>query len=263
MVFGHKTPITAVGRVVSVVALHPIVVEFEGVRCRRLVVNVNLSLLYFELVALVNLDATLVNRQVIQCQRNALALCRNPYRAVVVARPYFPAKVGVARIVRARIYILVGYGAYCLHYATLFQCSHGTFGKRHIAIVLQGSLIQHQSLLYIKAVQAAEALHIFVADAQFLAEVVVLFAQQVGSRYVVELHHIGILHVFGLFVWLSVQIYNLILYLQGLSWQANATLYIVFATVGGARIYLAVRHYVVGYVVSAERIRLVVERALL
>ena len=98
VVFRHKTPITAVRRVVSVVALHPIVVEFEGVRRRRLVVNVNLSLLYFEFVALVNLDATLVNRQVIQCQRNALALCRNPYRAVVVARPYFPAKVGIARM---------------------------------------------------------------------------------------------------------------------------------------------------------------------
>ena len=62
VVFGHKTPITAVRRVVSVVALHPIVVEFEGVRRCGLVVNVNLSLLYFELVALVNLNATLVDR---------------------------------------------------------------------------------------------------------------------------------------------------------------------------------------------------------
>ncbi len=51
--------------------------------------------IYLQVVALVNLDAALVYRQVLQGQSDALALLRNPYRTVVIA---CPAGIGVERI---------------------------------------------------------------------------------------------------------------------------------------------------------------------
>ena len=80
----------------AVVTHQPVIVELEGVALRQLTVDEDVALaVYLQVVALVNLDATLVNRQVLQRQSDALALLRNPYRTVIIA---CPAGVGVERI---------------------------------------------------------------------------------------------------------------------------------------------------------------------
>ena len=65
VVFGHEAPVTGVGRVVAVVAHHPIVVHLEGLLVRFLSVDVNLAVLHVQLIAFVSMDATFVDGQVV------------------------------------------------------------------------------------------------------------------------------------------------------------------------------------------------------
>ena len=54
----------------AVVTHHPVVVELEGVALRLLAVDEDAaSIVYLQVVALVNLDAALVYRQILQRQR--------------------------------------------------------------------------------------------------------------------------------------------------------------------------------------------------
>ena len=87
MVFWHKSPITRVGRIVTVVAHHPIVIELKGIAVGKFAVDINLSVLNIEAIALIDLDRTLVDSDVANREMNSLALLRNPDRAIVVASP--------------------------------------------------------------------------------------------------------------------------------------------------------------------------------
>ena len=80
----------------AVVAHHPVVVELEGVALRQLAVDEDAAgVVYLQVVALVNLDAALVYRQILQRKSDAFALLRNPNRAVIIS---CPAGIGVERI---------------------------------------------------------------------------------------------------------------------------------------------------------------------
>ena len=74
--------------VVTVVALHPVVVHFEGVLPGLLSVNDYAPVLcHTEAVPFVNAYRTLIDGQVLQCQSDALSLLRYPYGTVIVACP--------------------------------------------------------------------------------------------------------------------------------------------------------------------------------
>ena len=49
----------------TVVTLHPVIIQFEGVLRRFLVVDENLAVLHLEFITLVGADRTLVDRQVL------------------------------------------------------------------------------------------------------------------------------------------------------------------------------------------------------
>ena len=71
----------------TVVTLHPVVVHLKGVLRGLLIVDVYLSVFYFQLVTFIGADRTLVDGQILQRQVDGLTLGRNPDGSVVVARP--------------------------------------------------------------------------------------------------------------------------------------------------------------------------------
>ena len=80
----------------TVVAHHPVVVETEGVALGYLAVDKDAAcIVHFQVVALVNLDASFVDGQVVEGQGDGLALLWNPNRTIVVARP---ACIGIDRV---------------------------------------------------------------------------------------------------------------------------------------------------------------------
>ncbi len=186
----------------AVVAHHPVVVELEGVALRLLAVDEDAAgVVYLQVVVLVNLDATLVYWQILQRQSDALALLRNPYRTVIIS---CPAGIGVERIE-------VAIGCICIDRDALYQVPVRL--QRQISLLGErnhAALIIHQQ--------------VFVGDSQLIGKV--------DRELALELHLIGILHVIRLLVRLSVEINDVVLDLQGLSWQAHASLYVVLAAVG-------------------------------
>ena len=186
----------------AVVAHHPVIVELEGVAFRQLAVDEDVALaIYLQVVALVNLDATLVNRQVLQRQSDALALFRNPYRTVVVS---CPAGIGIQRIEVAIDCISIDGDA--LHEVLVrLQGETSLLGEWNHA-----ALIVHQE--------------VFVGDSQLIGKLY--------RELALELHLIGILHIIWLLVRLAVKINDAVLDLQGLSRQTNAALHVVLAAVG-------------------------------
>ena len=68
MVFRNKAPITRVGGIVAVVAHHPIVIHLKGVGISWLTVDENLVTFNFQVVKLVGVNDTLVERQIFGVQ---------------------------------------------------------------------------------------------------------------------------------------------------------------------------------------------------
>ena len=169
----------------AVVAHHPVVVELEGVALRLLAVDEDAaSVVYLQVVALVNLDAALVYRQILQRQSDALALLRNRYRTVIIS---VAVGIGVERIEVARGRIRIDRDA-------LYEVSVRL--QRHISLLGErnhATLIIHQQ--------------VFVGDSQFIGKV--------DRELALELHLISILHVIRLLVRLSVQINDAVLDLAG------------------------------------------------
>ena len=61
----------------------------------------------------------------------------------------------------------------------LLELCGGHAGKGHVAVILpQHGGVEHQSLLYIVAVQAAQHGDVFLADAQILAQLGIVVAQE-------------------------------------------------------------------------------------
>ena len=65
MILWYKAPKTAVGRVMTVITHHPVIVHLKGVVISRLTVDIYLSVLNLQVIALIYLDTTLINREVL------------------------------------------------------------------------------------------------------------------------------------------------------------------------------------------------------
>ena len=88
VVFGHEAPEARVGRVVAVVAHHPVVVHGEGVLCGRGPVDADHAVVAdLQLMAFVGLDDAAVEGQVLRRERHRGPPLRDPDRAVVVLTP--------------------------------------------------------------------------------------------------------------------------------------------------------------------------------
>ena len=86
MILWYKTPETAVGRVVAVVTHHPIVVHCKCITVGWYAVDNNLIINNIELVPLVLLDNSAVERQIFGGKVNCRTLLRNIERTKVVLR---------------------------------------------------------------------------------------------------------------------------------------------------------------------------------
>ena len=201
MVLGHESPITRVGRVMTVITHHPVVVELERVFIRFLTVDEDLTVLHLQLITLVSTDGALIYSNVLHVQLDALALGRNPNRTVVIS---CPACIPISWINLAGR--CIGIQSDALHdIRPTFQALLGSGCQRH------GT----------KLIQVAQ---LFRTDTIFLHH---LFRNRL-----LQLHIIRILHVIRLLIGLSIEIYDMILDLKCLSGQTHAALYIVLAAVG-------------------------------
>ena len=87
MVLGHEAPETRVGRVVAVVAHHPVVVHLEGVAVAALAVDVDAVVAHLEVVVLIDIYYAAVERKDILREGYRGTLLGNPQRAEVVGCP--------------------------------------------------------------------------------------------------------------------------------------------------------------------------------
>ncbi len=95
----------------------------------------------------------------------------------------------------------------------LLQFLHRIVGQRHIALRIEAHQVFHR-------------------NAQFLHDIVV--------ERLLQLHMIGVLHIVGLLVGLSVNVDNVVFYLQGLSRQSDTAFHIVLAAIGRTGVYHSV-----------------------
>ena len=95
MVLGHEAPVARVGRVVAVVAHHPVVVHGEGIAVGGFSVNIDGVVFHFQVMQLVGVDDTFVEWQVLEGELDGLSLLGNLERTVVVDVPWI--KVGTVR----------------------------------------------------------------------------------------------------------------------------------------------------------------------
>ena len=87
VVFGNKAPIARVGRVVAVVAHHPIVVHGKCVAVGRLAVDNDDGVGHLQCMVFVGGDDALVERQVVYGELHRCAFLRHANGAEVVACP--------------------------------------------------------------------------------------------------------------------------------------------------------------------------------
>ena len=78
VVFGNKTPITRVGRVVSIIAQHHIIIHLEGILGRGNIIDIYNTIVQFELVTLIVTNGSLVERIVLGIELQCSPSLRNP-----------------------------------------------------------------------------------------------------------------------------------------------------------------------------------------
>ena len=78
MVLGNETPIAGIERVVTVVTHHPVIIVFERIGRFRLAVNINLTILYFQLIMFVVDDTAFIKGYITFRQRDRGSLLRDP-----------------------------------------------------------------------------------------------------------------------------------------------------------------------------------------
>ena len=105
MILGHKSPETGIGGVMTIITHHPVIVHLECIFVCFLSVDVNLSIFHFQVIALVCMDGTFINRQIIQCQSDCLTLLRNPQRTIIIGSPtgQFIQRIQASRIITRNI----------------------------------------------------------------------------------------------------------------------------------------------------------------
>ena len=87
MILRHKAPVARVSRVVTIVALHPVVVHLKGVLLGLLTIDEDLAIANLQIVGLIHLDRTLVDGDIIQCKLDGFALFGYPDRTIIIACP--------------------------------------------------------------------------------------------------------------------------------------------------------------------------------
>ena len=83
MVFWNEAPETGIGRIVSIVTHHPVVVHLEGVAIRLTAVDIDFPIANFQRVTFVDTDAAFIERQRLERQQFGGSALRNPNRTVV------------------------------------------------------------------------------------------------------------------------------------------------------------------------------------
>ena len=78
VVFGDETPEARIGRVVAVIAHHPVVVHLKAIRIRLLTVDVDFPIFHLQIIAFVDANGAFIDRQVVERKLEACAFFRNP-----------------------------------------------------------------------------------------------------------------------------------------------------------------------------------------
>lgn len=117
----------------------------------------------------------------------------------------------------------------------LEQLLSGVLRQGHVAVeAVQDGVVEHAAALDAVAVELSEALHVLLADAQLLAQGIVVVADEVGGGDAVgKLYEVCVLHVVGLLIGLSVEIDDAVAYLESLTGQTHAALDVVLLAVDG------------------------------
>ena len=66
MVFRHKTPVAGLGRVMTVITHHPVIVHLERLTVGLLAVDEDLSVLHLQVVTLIDTDWTVIDGDILQ-----------------------------------------------------------------------------------------------------------------------------------------------------------------------------------------------------
>ena len=182
MVFRNEAPITRVGRTVTIVALHPIVVHLEGIGICLISINKDITIgSDLQLVSLVFTDATLIYRQILKVQRYAGSFGRNPYWSVVVNSPMLIAIQGI----------------------------------QVVAIVLRQQLhAEHKVLTLTHSLShlGCKRTYTTVVEVAIVGEGQTNLTNEVlGQRGLCQFHLIEILNIIGLFIGLSIEIDDAVL----------------------------------------------------
>lgn len=73
VIFGHETPEARIGRVIAVIAHHPIVVHLKAIGIRLLTVDVDLPIFHLQIIAFVDANGAFIDRQVVERELQACA----------------------------------------------------------------------------------------------------------------------------------------------------------------------------------------------
>ena len=247
MVLRHKAPIARVERVVAIVAHHPIVVHFECIACGRLIVDVDNAILHLERVALIILDASGIDGQIVDIEANLLALLRNPHLAIVGTSP------AIAVFYRIRIKHLGSRFFHHLHYPRIIG------GNLSLHILGERSVIDGRNRAVGTHIHAHQShtLNVLYRDLHLAAvgnahaEVV---PHIVGDGAAIGLQEVVELHIVRIFDRFAVDIHHIIHYLQSVAGQTYATLHIVFAAVDGAINNVAVLSLIAMHLLAAVKV---------
>ena len=87
MIFGYKTPEAGVGREVTVIAHHPIIVHFERIFVGFFAIDENFVALHLEFVTFVNSNATFIQGEFAQIEGHSGTFARYPNGAIVGSGP--------------------------------------------------------------------------------------------------------------------------------------------------------------------------------
>ena len=135
MVFRNKSPITTIGRIMTVITHHPIIIQLKGIFICLLAINEDLASLNLKLIAFINLDRTFVNSNILHVESDSSTLLRNPYRTIVVA---CPTSISIKRI-------KVANNSFCIQVDSLYNiltCCKSLISllcQRHNARLVEGT----------------------------------------------------------------------------------------------------------------------------
>src|SRR6185312_6691946 len=87
MIFRHIAPVAAVKRIVTVISHHPIIIHLESISRRGFIINEILTVLFFQFIAFIGINTTMITADVFSSKRNGSAFFRNPDRAIIIYRP--------------------------------------------------------------------------------------------------------------------------------------------------------------------------------